>query len=612
MPTNPLIPFEEIKNQAAILRHVPPLSKLVKQFLRIDQINDSHCDFMEQYKNGTLGDSNFFVAALRHLRIRYTVTQEDIDRIPKTGPLFVVANHPFGCADGLILGALLTQARPDVRLLANELLNKIEPMQPWVFGVDVFGGDGSRKHNTNAIKNTMRWLNSDGCVATFPSGTVSHFSWKTLSVYDPAWNDHVTNIAKKTGASVLPVYFEGRNSNMFQLSGLIHPLFRTAFIGRELERVIGRDFKLRVGKAIRPKKLDGFDQLADATRFLRLSTYILKEREIPDVKEVKIRRFPLSLKKKKLAHEKIVDPVDKAQLIEEIESLPSESLLFEHGTYHVYVCKASEIPYGLVEIGRLREITFREIGEGTGKSIDLDAFDPHYLHLFLWNNETCEIVGSYRMGLMDEILQHQGKRGLYITTLFKLKDEFLEALNPALELGRSFIRIEYQRKHATLSLLWKGIGTFVGRHPQYSRLIGGVSITADYSRISKDLMVQFLSENKTHPSFSKLVKPRHPHRFQILKKLLDESMKDSAKTMDDVSALISEVEADHKGIPVLLKHYLKLNGVILNFNRDPEFSDVIDGLILVDLEQTDANVLKKHMGGEAWQNFDAHHKNKRI
>ena len=236
-------------------------------------------------------------------------------------------------------------------------------------------------------------------------------------------------------------------------------------------------------------------------------------------------------------------------------------------------------------------------------SIDLDEFDPHYLHLFLWNRETLEIVGAYRLGLTDKIRDQFGTKGLYTTTLFKLKEEFLDELSPAIELGRSFVRIEYQRKQATLSLLWKGIGNFIGRNPQYSRLFGPVSITAEYSPISKNLMVQFLKENNFHPTFSKLVKARNPHRSKRLRKLFHETMKGESHSMDDVSAMISEIESDHKGIPILLKHYLRLNGVMLSFNRDPKFSDVVDGLILVDLEEADPHTLKRYIGAEGTKKF---------
>lgn len=606
MSTQPLIDIQRFEQSSVRFKWIKPAFPWMKRFLCMDLINAEYAKFLEQYESGVLGDANFFAAGLRFLGVNYQVTQEDLNKIPKTGPLMVVSNHPFGCVDGLILGAILTQVRPDVRLLANELLGRVEPMRPYLFPVNVFGGNDAARKNMVSMRQAMKWLESEGCVATFPSGTVSHLSIKTAMVVDPKWSSHFCKLVSRTQSKVIPFYFEGRNSNLFQLSGLIHPMMRTVQLGREFTRMRNRSLTVRIGSSIKPEKIDSFATREEATQFLRLNTYILKDREVAEEEFAKLRKFPLALSKKKQAHQEIVPQVEQRTLIKEIESLDAEALLFVHGTFQIYVTSAQTIPNVLREIGRLREITFRAIGEGTGLSIDLDEFDQHYLHLFIWNNETCEIVGSYRIGLIDEILKTHGKKGLYLTTLFKLKDEFLDALNPALELGRSFIRIEYQKKQATLSLLWKGIGAFIGRNPQYARLIGGVSITAEYSSISKDLMVQFLQEKRSHPTLSKLVKARHPHRYHRLKKLLHESMRDSARTIEDVSALISEIESDRKGIPVLLKHYLRLNGVLLSFNRDPNFSDVVDGLILVDLEQADSHVLRKHIGVDAWTAFNAH------
>ena len=605
MKIQPLIDLKAILSANPKFGFLKPLVPILRRLMQTDQINETYANYLRKLEDGSLGDTNFFVGVLRSMGVSYEVSQEDLDRIPKTGPLMVVANHPFGGIDGLILGAILTQARPDVRLLANELLMKMDAIVPYMFGVNVFGGKEAAKRNIAAMKQARKWLQSDGCVATFPGGTVSHFTFKTMMVVDPEWSDHVVNLVEASKAHVLPIYFPGRNSFGFQLAGVIHPLFRTMLIGRELMKVKGKTLSVRIGKPIAANKLATFEKRSEKTQALRLKTYILRDRDTP-AHPHKILRFPLALSKR-VVNEPVIPEVEKERLIQEIESLAPEALLFAQGPFQIYLVDAPAIPNTLEEIGRLREITFRAIGEGTGKSIDLDEFDSHYKHLFIWNNETCEVVGSYRLGLTDEIMNKFGRKGLYITTLFKLKDEFFELLNPALELGRSFVRVEYQRKQATLALLWKGIGTFIGRNPRYTRLIGPVSITAEYSSISKDLMVQFLRQRKSHPILSKLVKARNPHRSNRLRTLFHESMKDGARTIDDVSALISEVEADQKGVPILLKHYLRLNGMMLSFNRDPKFSDVVDGLILVDLEQTDPAILRKHIGEEAWENFSAYY-----
>lgn len=602
MSRQPLIDLDAVLASRQGAGWSKPFIPLLKSFLKIEEINEEYDQFCQRFAKGELGESNFFVAVLRHLNVNYEIAESDLHKIPKTGALMALGNHPFGGIDGLVLGAVLTQARPDARLLANELLCHMDGIRPYIFGVNVFGGKAAAKANLKSMKQSFKWLESGGCVATFPSGTVSHFSWKHMMVVDPAWNPHITSMAQRTSASVLPVFFPGKNSLIFQLAGMIHPLLRTLLISREFIRMKGKTISVRIGKPVAASRLQGFQDLKEATQFLRLKSYVLRDRS-SEPGNARIWKFPPVLTRKKPAFETIVPAVDPVLMEKEVAALPEESRLFSHGTYDLYLANADEIPATLQELGRLREITFREIGEGTGTSIDLDEFDPHYLHLFIWNRETSEVVGAYRMGLTDKIMESMGKRGLYTTTLFKLKPEFLDELNPAIELGRSFIRPEYQRKHATLSLLWKGIGTFIGRNPQYSRLFGPVSITAEYSSISKDLMVQFLKENMFHTSLSKMVKARHPHRSKRLRALFHESMRESADSLDDISAMISEIEFDQKGVPVLLKHYLKLNGVMLSFNRDPKFCDVVDGLILVDLEQTDPHVFKRYIGEDAWKMF---------
>jgi putative hemolysin len=607
MPSYPLIDYESFFVDSGKLSKLRFLKSPIVSFFKLSEINRCYEDFCEIFYQGSSADSNFFQSVLRFFDVSYHVLDVDLAKIPKSGPLFVVSNHPFGAMDGIILGSLLSRTRPDIRLLANEHLKKIEPISPYIFGVDVFGGSDAKRKNLAAIKQTLSWLDSGGCVATFPSGTVSHFSFKTMRVVDPDWAAHVVQLIKRSGAHVLPLYFHGSNSWMFQSAGLVHPLLRTAMIGREMLRMQGSTVDVRIGKPISPQQLEDFDDNTEATRYLRLKSYVLSERKITEPQTSNIfKKFPLAVSEPK-EMEPIVAPVEQKLLEHDINELPESAHLYEHGDLQVWVARANQIPNVLRELGRLREETFRVIGEGTGLSIDLDEFDPYYLHLFIWNKQSKEVVGAYRMGLTDEILNEFGKKGLYTSTLFRLKDELLEELNPSIELGRSFIRIEYQRKQATLSLLWKGIGTYVGRNPRYSNLFGGVSITDEYSSISKDLMIQFLKEHNFHPSFSRLVKAKNPHRLNKLRSLLHESMRGPTRSIEDVSALISEIEEDQKGIPILLKHYLKLNGVLLSFNKDPKFSDVVDGFILVDLLQADPQVLKRHMGKEAWEQFHAFH-----
>jgi putative hemolysin len=291
----------------------------------------------------------------------------------------------------------------------------------------------------------------------------------------------------------------------------------------------------------------------------------------------------------------------------EIEALPLEQRLVEGGQYLILYARAEQMPWCLQEIGRLRELTFRAAGEGTGKASDIDLFDAYYLHLFLWDREANAIVGAYRMGLADEIVERYGKRGLYTQSLFKYGPRLLETLNPAIELGRSFVRTEYQRSFSPLLLLWRGIGQFILRSPHYAVLFGPVSISNNYAPISRELMVDYLRTNKIEARLAKHVKPRHPFRVRSSKKLRSEVEVADLKDIEHLSRVIARIEHDNKGVPILLKQYLKLGGRFLGFNADDQFSDALDGLVVVDLRASEPRVLARYMGEEGAAAFFAHH-----
>ncbi|MCB1237090.1 MAG: GNAT family N-acetyltransferase, partial [Verrucomicrobiae bacterium] len=263
----------------------------------------------------------------------------------------------------------------------------------------------------------------------------------------------------------------------------------------------------------------------------------------------------------------VAPPVARDRLIGELGKLPADREFVRERRFSVFMATAAEIPAMVEEIGRAREEAFREVGEGTGKAFDLDRFDEYYRHLFLWDRETDALAGAYRLGPTDEILGRHGAEGLYCTSLFHFEPEFLEFLNPGIELGRSFIAPAYQRMVHPLALLWRGIGGYLSRNPRYRHLFGPVSISQDYTAISKYLIVQFMTRELQHPTLANLVQPRNPYRgAEGLEGLDPEKISGALRTAQEVSAHVSEAEPDGKGIPVLLKHYLKLNATLLSFN----------------------------------------------
>ncbi|MDZ4199345.1 MAG: GNAT family N-acyltransferase, partial [Kiritimatiellia bacterium] len=287
--------------------------------------------------------------------------------------------------------------------------------------------------------------------------------------------------------------------------------------------------------------------------------------------------------------------------------LPPEQCLLESGDFALYSAKANQMPRLLHELGRLREITFRAAGEGTGRAMDLDPFDQYYLHLVLWNRAKQELVGAYRLGQSDRIVEEHGKKGLYTSSLFRYSRKLLVKLGPSLEMGRSFIRPEYQKSYSPLLLLWKGIARFVVLNPQYRTLFGPVSINNEYNTVSRQMLVSFLRANRFDSHLARWVKPRNPPRRPLRRKWDAKILNRTIHSAEDMSDLIAEIEKDGKGVPILLRQYLRLGGRLLGFNVDPDFSDVLDGLIAVDLLDTDRRILDRFLGREPAGEFLAYH-----
>lgn len=596
-PLESLYPARYIKNP--FLRRVGGFFLgILEPVLRFSALDRLYQDL----RSRDVRQKGFFEEALDVLGVKIKVLEKDLARIPSSGPVIVVCNHPYGGLDGVAMGALLQRLRPDNRLLVNHMLSRIEGIEPHVITVDPFGGEGARQRNLQGMRRSIQWLKSGGLLAVWPAGTVSHFHWRSRQITDPQWAENLAPIIRRTQATVVPIYFPGRNHWFFQLAGCLHPRLRTLLLPGELVRKRGAEIEMRVGRPISATRLNGFGsdrQLMDA---LRLRTYILQNRYVDD-------RVTFHNWKRRLhaRGEAIADPQPPEVLRSEIDRLSEAHCLVHHNEYRVFHARAPEIPQILKEIGRLREITFRAVGEGTGKLLDLDEFDKTYVHLFLWNDEKNEIVGAYRLGLTDEILPRDGKYGLYTTTLFRYRSKVLRNLTPGIELGRSFIVEAYQRKHLSLGLIWKGIGQFLVRYPRYYILFGPVSISQEYQSLSKNLMVHYLKDTNLNSEFASMVKARKPPRSHFFGSLDRQSFSRSVRDIEDISALISEIEREEKGVPILLKQYLKLNATILSFNVDPAFKNCIDGLVLVDLRSTPTKILERYLGESGARSFQAYH-----
>ena len=476
--------------------------------------------------------------------------------------------------------------------------------------VDPFEGSTAAQRNMRSVREALRFLSDGHALGIFPAGTVSHLHLRDREVSDPAWNPSTAWMVRKTKATVVPIYFHGKNSTFFQAAGLIHPLLRTALLPREMLRKRRLCAPVHIGTPLKWDKLEAFDQDQDLIEYLRLRTYLLKNKAKAASRrgQRKARRGQARAEKGRSTQKPIIPAVDPALLEKEIAALPADQKLGEQKEHAVYYAHAEQIPNLLREIGRLREVSFREVHEGTGDEVDLDRFDDFYVHLFTWNSKTREVIGSYRMGKTDEITRDQGLEGLYTHTLFTYGHDLIARIGNSLELGRSFVRSEYQRNFGPLMLLWRGIGGFVARHPQYRTLFGTVSINAEYQNLSQQLIAKFLEGQAFDSELAELIQPRHPFKKKRIpgmgkKKPLPEGVKD----IRDISDLIAEVEASQKSVPVLLRQYLNLGGKVIGFNIDASFGHVLDGLIVVDLTKTDPKLLGYFMGDDGVRAYLAHH-----
>ena len=536
---------------------------------------------------------------LNQLAITYRAGERDLKQIPRSGPVVIVANHPFGILEGAVLATILPRIRPDVRFLGNELLSVIPEIKDLLIPVVPMSGRSAARRNSTGLRRAIEFLQTGGCLVVFPAGEVSHFQLREKAVIDSEWHTAVARMVETasragTAVSVVPVYISGSNSVLFQTLGLIHAKFRTMLLIRELLNKRNRLVELRIGSPIAGKKLLEISTPKEQTDYLRWRTYLLAARA-----DYKARTsLPLENSGRKRSMELVTPAGDPVILSQEVAGLCKQHLLTKAGDLEVYIAPARAIPGVLQEIGRLREHTFRGVGEGTGKALDLDRFDESYLHLFAWKPATREIVGAYRLAGTDMI------RDLYTRTLFKYENSFLDRIGPALELGRSFVRPEYQRGFAPLLALWKGIGAYVASNPRYKVLFGAVSISNQYQAVSRELMVTFLERYATFREWMSLISTRSPSRQRTRGNLLPAAGLD----VEDLSDIISDLEPTRIGIPVLLRQYLRLGGKLLGFNIDPEFSDALDGLILVDLTKTEPRLLERYLGKTEASEFLKHQK----
>lgn len=558
---------------------------ILLRLLRISEVNKIY----QKHKNKK--DLAFLNGILNEFQIEFEIPEEDLTRIPKSGSFITVSNHPLGGIDGILLLKLLIEHRPDYKIIANFLLHRIVPLKPYVMPVNPFENHKDAKSNLSGIKSSLQHLKDGNPLGIFPAGEVSTYRDGKLMV-DKPWEPGAVKLIKKAEVPVIPIYFHAKNSKLFYILSKVSDTFRTAKLPSELLSQKNRVIKVRIGKSISVKDQQQYKDINSFYEFIRKKTYMLanpfekKPKKILSKQHLKISPAP-----KKISSQK-----NSQGFIREVSNLRKKGKrLLESKNYEVFFASAKEIPNLLHEIGRLREITFRYIGEGTNKAIDIDTFDKYYHHLFLWDQHTNVLVGAYRMGLGKNIFKKHGIKGFYIQTLFRLEPELYGMMEQTIEMGRAFIIKEYQQKPMPLFLLWKGIVHITLRYPEHKYLMGGVSISNQFSDFSKSLMIEFMKSHYYDPYIAQYIQPKKEFKVK-LKDADKDFVFDAAKAdMQKFDKVIDEIEPGALRIPVLIKKYVKQNARLVAFNVDPKFNNAIDGLMYIKVSDIPESTVKPVM-----------------
>ena len=561
---------------------------ILLKILRISKLNKVYNKLKDK------SDIDFLDAILKEIKIEFDIPIEDLNRIPENGSFITVSNHPLGGIDGVLLLKLLVEKRPDFKIIANFLLHRIEPLKKYVMPVNPFESRKNAKSSLIGIKSALVHLQGGNSLGIFPAGEVSTYRNGKL-VVDKPWEEGAIKLIKKAKVPVIPIYFHAKNSKLFYFLSSISNTLRTAKLPSEFLSQKNRIIKVRIGKPITVKEQNNFEKIADFNNFIRQKTYMLANpfEKTHNLLNTNALKFPK-------VQAKIIEAVPIEKIESEIDVLNNNNYcLLQSKNYKVFLADSKHIKNILLEIGRLREITFREIGEGTNKQFDLDRYDNFYMHMLLWDIDSKKIVGAYRMGLGNKIFNKFGIEGFYLNELFKIDTELNTMMKRTIEMGRAFIIREYQQKPMPLFLLWKGIVHVTLRYPEHKYLMGGVSISNQFSNFSKSLMIEFMKSNYYDPYIAQFVRPKKEYKVKLNDVDKDFVFDTTKADVNKFDKIIDELEPGNLRLPVLLKKYIKQNAKLVAFNVDPKFNNAVDGLMylrVADLpESTVKPVLEEYL-----------------
>ena len=542
-------------------------------------------------RNKHLQGVAFLEALLQEFKVHYDVREEDLKKIPKEGPFITISNHPLGGLDGILLLRLLLEQRPDYKVMANFLLARIAPLDPYIIQVNPFENHKDASSSLMGFKQALAHLKEGKPLGIFPAGEVSTQPSGNIYV-DKTWDKSAMKLIKKANVPIIPIYFHAKNSPLFYQLAKQSDLLRTAKLPSELLSQKNKTIGVRIGRPILPKAQEEMEDLYEFSNFLRKKTYLLSN----TYEQKKLfKSFASMIRVKNNKDPEEVAPAIAPDLLEkEIINLRLQSgtRLLQHKEYEIFLAKAEDIPNILHEIGRLRELTFREVGEGTNLSIDLDEYDAYYRHLFLWESDTKRIIGAYRMGLGSDFFDLYGVNGFYTHSLFRFDPELNTMLRQTIEMGRAFVVGDYQQKPMPLFLLWKGIALTTLHFPEHKYLLGGVSISNQFSDFSKSLMIEFMKSNFYDPYIAQYVKPKKEYKVRLKDADKDFILDETQSDLNKFDKIIDELEPGNLRLPVLIKKYIKQNAKVIAFNVDPLFNNAIDGLMYIRIDDLPESTIK--------------------
>jgi len=545
----------------------------------------------EYDKRKNLNGIEFIDSILNEFEIDFDIPEKDLKRIPKDGAFITVSNHPLGGIDGMILMKLVLEKRPDYKVIANFLLHRLDPLKPYILPVNPFEDHKDAKSSLGGMKRSIAHLKAGNALGIFPAGEVSTSKDKHLIV-DKPWEPSAMKLIQKSKVPVLPIYFHAKNSVFFYRLASMSDVLRTAKLPSEMLSQKRRKIKVRIGHPISVEDQKEHTNLEAYTAFLRRKTYMLAN--VFEKKNL-LSKLPRTLKIPRSPKDVAEETNSELMSLEVENCRRMDKRLLQSKNYEVFLAKREVIPNILNEIGRLREITFREVGEGTNKSVDLDKFDDHYHHLFLWDREAEKIAGAYRMGMGNEIFAAHGIDGFYLQDLFGFEPELYKMMSESIEMGRAFIIKEYQLKPMPLFLLWKGIVHCTLRFPEHKYLIGGVTISDKFSNFSKSLMIEFMKSNYYDPYVAQYVHPKKEFKVKLVDADKDLVFDESEADLNKFDRIIDELEPENLRLPVLIKKYIKQNAKVVAFNVDPLFNDAVDGLMYIRIADLPESTVKPVM-----------------